>query len=168
VQQSPLSGYSILVVEDELFIARCLQIVLQGAGAKVHRTRSVREAWTFIGEPKLSAAVLDCKHGIRGDHAIARRLAGRGLPFVFYGAAEPYRHEAWPNAPVMGKLASGAQIVEALRGLLQPPPASASAVVGATDAGASAQMPHARTMAGVDTLMKRRRSVGRPPRQGPL
>ena len=122
MQQSPLSGYSI--VEDELFIARCLQIVLQGAGAKVHRTRSVREAWTFIGEPKLSAAVLDCKHGIRGDHAIARRLAGRGLPFVFYGAAEPYRHEAWPNAPVMGKLASGAQIVEALRGLLQPPPAS--------------------------------------------
>jgi len=63
VQQSP-PGYSILVVEDELFIARCLQIVL------------------------------------------------------------PYRHEAWPNAPVMGKLASGAQIVEALRGLLQPPPAS--------------------------------------------
>ena len=32
------------MVEDELFIARCLQIVLQGAGAKVHRTVGVREA----------------------------------------------------------------------------------------------------------------------------
>jgi CheY-like chemotaxis protein len=168
VQQSPLAGYSILVVEDELFIARCLQIVLQGAGAKVHRTASVREAWTFIGEPMLSAAVLDCKHGIGGDHAIARQLAGRGLPFVFYGAAEPYRHAAWPNAPVMGKLASGAQIVEALRGLLQPPQASASALVGVADAGVSAQMPHTRAMAGVDIPMKRRGSVRRPPRQGSL
>ena len=44
VQQPLLAGYSILVVEDELFIARCLQIVLQGAGAKVHRTVGVREA----------------------------------------------------------------------------------------------------------------------------
>ena len=63
MQQSPLSGYSILVVEGELFIVRCLQIVL------------------------------------------------------------PYRREARPNAPVMGKLASGAQIVEALRGFSLPKPA---------------------------------------------
>ena len=107
MQQSP-PGYSILVVEGEPFIVRCLQIVL------------------------------------------------------------PYRREARPNAPVMGKLASGAQIVEALRGLLQPPQASASAVAGVTDAGASAQMPHTRAMAGVDALMKRRRSVRLPPRQSPL
>jgi len=120
VQQSALAGYSILVVEDELFIARCLQMVLEAAGAEVRRAPSVREALDFAGQPGLSAAVLDCKHGIRGDHAIARRLTQRGLPFVLYGARELNRYEAWPNAPVLGKLASGGEIVETLRGLLQP------------------------------------------------
>ena len=120
MQQPLLAGYSILVVEDELFIARCLQIVLQGAGAKVHRAASVREALELAGQPGLSAAVLDCKHGIRGDHAIARRLAQRGLPFLLYGARELNRYEAWPNAPVVGKLASGGEIIATLRGLLSP------------------------------------------------
>ena len=143
MEQPPLEGHSILVVEDEPFIARCLQIVLQGAGAKVHRTACAGEAWTFTDRQKLSAAVLDCKHGIRSDHTIARRLAERGLPFVFYGASTPAPHEAWPNAPVMGKLASGAEIVETLRGLLQPRQTGVPAVAAAG-------------MAGVDALMKRR------------
>jgi CheY-like chemotaxis protein len=154
VEQSPLEGHSILVVEDEPFIARCLQIVLQGAGAKVHRTACAGEAWTFTDQ-KLSAAVLDCKHGIRSDHTIARRLAERGLPFVFYGAATPSPHEAWPNAPVMGKLASGAEIVETLRGLLQP---RQPGVVAVAAAGVGGLATHARGMVGVDALMKRRRN----------
>jgi CheY-like chemotaxis protein len=167
VQKSPLAGYSILVVEDEPFIAHCLQIVLRAAGAKVQSTADEREAWYATDQPKLSAGVLDCKHGIRGDHTIARRLAERGLPFVFYGAGESYRHAAWPNAPVMGKFTSGAEIVETLRGLLQPPQAGASAIVDLTGARVGAQAASTRTMAGVDALMKRR-SVRRPHRQVPL
>jgi len=131
VQHSILAGYSILVVEDELFIARCLQMVLEAAGAEVHRAPSLREALDIAGQPGLSAAILDCKHGIRGDHAIARRLTQRGLPFMLYGAREPGRHPAWPNAPVVGKLASGGEIIETLRGLLQP---SRSSVGVASDA----------------------------------
>ena len=80
---------------------------------------SVREALDFAGRPGLSAAMLDCKHGIRSDHAIARRLTQRGLPFLLYGAREPSRFEAWPNAPVVGKLASGGEIIATLLGLLQ-------------------------------------------------
>jgi CheY-like chemotaxis protein len=155
VEQSPLEGHSILVVEDEPFIARCLQIVLQGAGAKVHRTACAGEAWTFTDQQKLSAAVLDCKHGIRSDHTIARRLAERGLPFLFYGTSAPAPHEAWPNAPVMGKLTSGAEIVETLRTLLQPRQPGVAAVAAA---GVGALTTHARGMAGVDALMKRRRN----------
>jgi CheY-like chemotaxis protein len=130
VQHSSLAGYSILVVEDEPFIARCLQMVLEAAGAEVHRAPSMREALDFAGQPRLSAAVLDCKHGIRGDHAIARRLTQRGLPFVLYGARELKRHEAWPNAPVVGKLASGGEIIAALRDLLQPNRPGQFAVAG--------------------------------------
>jgi DNA-binding response OmpR family regulator len=120
VQQSALAGYSILVVEDEPFIARCLQMVLEAAGAEVRRAPGVREALDFAGQPGLSAAVLDCKHGIRSDHAIARRLTQRGLPFMLYGARERERYAAWPHAPVLGKLASGGEIVATLRGLLLP------------------------------------------------
>src|SRR2546429_1329593 len=130
VGQSALAGYSILVVEDEPFIARCLQMVLEAAGAEVHRAPNVREALDFAGRPNLSAAVLDCKHGIRGDHAIARRLTDRGLPFVLYGARQLNRYEAWPDAPVMGKLTSGGEIIETLRGVLQPKRSGELAVVG--------------------------------------
>jgi CheY-like chemotaxis protein len=130
VQQSTLAGYSILVVEDELFIARCLQMVLEAAGAEVHRAASVREALDFAGRPGLSAAVLDCKHGIRSDHAIARRLTQRGLPYLLYGAREPSRFEAWPNAPVVGKLASGGEIIATLLGLLQASRSSELAFAG--------------------------------------
>lgn len=126
--QSNLVGYSILVVEDEPFIARCLQMVLEAAGAEVRGAANAREALDFASLPNLSAAVLDCKHGIRGDHAIARRLAQRGLPFVLYGARELNRYEAWPNAPVMGKLASGAEIIAALRGVLRPSQSGALAI----------------------------------------
>jgi CheY-like chemotaxis protein len=137
VEQPTLAGYSILVVEDEPFIARCLQMVLEAAGAEVQRAGSVREALDVAGQPRLSGAVLDCKHGIRADHAIARRLADRGLPFLLYGARELKRYEAWPNAPVVGKLASGAEIIATLRGLLQPKQSSEFAVVGVAALGAS-------------------------------
>ena len=139
VGQPALVGYSILVVEDEPFIARCLQMVLEAAGAEVQGAANVREALQFADLPNLSAAVLDCKHGIRGDHAIARRLAQRGLPFVLYGAREPNRFEAWPNAPAVGKLASGSEIIAALRGLLQPSQSSALALAAAA-LGASESM----------------------------
>jgi CheY-like chemotaxis protein len=155
LEQPPLEGHSILVVEDEPFIARCLQIVLQGAGAEVHRTTCVGEAWTLTDQHKLSAAVLDCKHGIRSDHTIARRLAERGLPFVFYGASTLAPHDAWPNAPVMGKLTSGAEIVKTLRGLLQPRQPSVAAVAAA---GVGAPKTNAHGMAAVHVLMKGRRS----------
>jgi CheY-like chemotaxis protein len=130
VQHSSLAGYSILVVEDEPFIARCLQMVLEAAGAEVRRASGVREALDFAGQPGLSAGVLDCKHGIRGDHAVARRLTQRGLPFVLYGARELNRYAAWPNAPVMGKLASGGEIIATLHGLLQPNRSSELTAVG--------------------------------------
>jgi hypothetical protein len=103
-------------------------MILKSAGADVCLVASVREGLPLADAAKLSAAVLDCKHGIRSDHAIARRLTERGLPFVLYGAREPNCHEAWPDAPAMGKLASGGEIIETLHGLLQPERAQRLAV----------------------------------------
>ena len=167
MEHSTLVGSSILVVEDEPFIARCLQMILEGAGAEVHRAVSAREALHFAGQPKLSAAVLDCKHGIRGDHAVARRLTERGLPFLLYGARQLDRYEAWPDAPVVGKLASGAEIIETLRGLLRPIPSNDFAVVGVALGASESTGTHVRAMADVEALMKRR-TARRPHRQSPL
>ena len=114
-----LAGYSILVLEDEPFIAHCLELILKGGGAKVHATGSVAKAEQLTDDMKLSAAVLGCKHGIRSDDVIASRLTGRGLPFVLYGAEAAGPCAAWPNAPVMSKLVTSAEIIETLRGLLQ-------------------------------------------------
>jgi CheY-like chemotaxis protein len=122
VGQTSLVGYSILVVEDEPFIARCLHMILETAGAEVRRAANAREGLYFADQPRLSAAVLDCKHGMKSDHAIARRLTERGLPFVLYGAHELGRCEAWPAAPVVNKLANGAEIIETLCALLLPHP----------------------------------------------
>ena len=151
MQHSPLAGYSILVVEDELFIARCLQMVLEAAGAEVHRAPSLREALDIAGQPGLSARVLDCKHGIRGDHAIARRLDATRPALHALRRREPRRHAAWPNAPVVGKLASGGEISRRCAACFSPPSQRR-----AVASGASAQAAHTRAMSGVDALMKRR------------
>lgn len=119
MRQAALSGRSILVVEGEPFIACCLQMVLQDAGADVRRAASASEGLRISNEPELSAAVLDFKDGLRDcDLGIARRLTERGLPFVLYGSHEGGRCEAWPAAPLVSKWTSGAVIVETLCALI--------------------------------------------------
>ena len=122
MRQTSLSGRSILVVEGEPFIACCLQMILQGAGAHVRRAANAGEGMSICHEAALSAAVLDFKDGLRDcDLGIARRLTERGLPFVLYGGHEGDRCEAWPAAPLVSKWTSGAEIVETLRALILPP-----------------------------------------------
>src|SRR5688572_25736156 len=121
MRQTSLSGHSILVVESEPFIACCLQMILQGAGAHVRRAANTREGLSICHEPALSAAVLDFNDGLRDcDLGIARKLTERGLPFVLYGGLEGDRCDTWPAAPLVSKWTSGAEIVETLRALILP------------------------------------------------
>jgi CheY-like chemotaxis protein len=124
VEHSTLGGHSILVVEEEPFIARCVQVVLEGAGAEVYCAASAGEALRFVDQGELSAAVLNSSRSIKDGHAIAQRLAGLGVPFVF--CQDIGRNEAWPLAPVLNKPISGADLVETLRRLLQPQMANAA------------------------------------------
>jgi CheY-like chemotaxis protein len=155
--QTSLVGRSILVIEDEPFVACCLQMILEGAGADIHRAANLRQGLHFADRPQLSAAVLDSKHGIRDDHAIARRLTERGLPFVLYGADPLSRHEAWPDAPVVSKLASGTEIIETLCALILPQQSLPAHV-----ASKAAQPPATLAMAHVEALLRRRGLARRP------
>jgi CheY-like chemotaxis protein len=115
MRQASLSGCSILVIEREPFIACCLQMILQGAGADVRRAADAREGLSLSDQPGLCAAVLDFSDGLRDcDLAIARRLTERRLPFMLYGGNEGDRCEAWPDAPLVSKWTSGTEIIEVL------------------------------------------------------
>jgi CheY-like chemotaxis protein len=161
MRQASLSGRSILVVEGEPFIACCLQMVLQAAGAHVRRVDDSCEGLKVSDRADLSAAVLDFKDGLRDcDLGIARRLAERRLPFVLYGGEGDGRCDAWPSAPLVSKWTSGAEIVETLCALILPPQSRPSpAVAAALAAPEVGRSQSTRTMAHIESLMMKRGSA---------
>jgi CheY-like chemotaxis protein len=80
----PLTGRSILVVEDNPIIAMDVVQGLQDAGASVAQARPLTDALRKVECPTLSAAVLD--HRLNEDDAsqICERLDQRNIPFVIY------------------------------------------------------------------------------------
>ena len=133
--QPSLAGRSILVVEGEPFIACCLEMILQAAGADVRRAASSCEGLSLCDRPNLSAAVLDFNDGLRDcDADIARRLTERRLPFLLYGGQAGGPCEAWPAAPRVSKWTTGAEIVEVLRALILPSQSEPLAVVASAPA----------------------------------
>jgi hypothetical protein len=131
MRQASLSGRSILVIAGEPFIACCLQVILQVAGAHVRRVDKSYEGLRVSDHPEFSAAVLDF-NDVLTDHdlGIARTLTERGLPFVLYGGHEGGHCEAWPAAPLVSKWTSGAEIVDTLCALILAPQSEPPAVIG--------------------------------------
>jgi len=112
-----LSGWRILVVEDEYVIAVDLAASLEDLGvAVVGPVRSVAEALALIErEATLDAAVLDVNLGAEKVFPVARSLQARGVPFVF---ATGYDHWIIPSAfekvPRFEKPVDTAELVRAL------------------------------------------------------
>jgi CheY-like chemotaxis protein len=98
-----LTGYRVLVVEDEYFIADDLRIALERCGAKViGPVGRLAEAATLLeGDVLIDLAVLDIDlHGEKA-YGLAEMLRERGVPLVFatgYGAdAIPAAYAAVPR-----------------------------------------------------------------------
>ena len=110
----PLTGRSILVVEDEPLIAMDVVQGLQDAGASVSVARTLSDALCKVECPALSAAVLD--HALDGDDAsqICDRLDQRNIPFVIYSG----------NDHVEGPCSEGEHVRKPV-----PPPVLVDAVV---------------------------------------
>lgn len=117
-----LSGARILVVEDEAFIAFDLYATLTDAGAEViGPSLTLTEAFALAGRENLSAAVLDIRLGRETIGPVARQLAARGIPFLFYSGqveADSIRVE-WPHCRIIAKPASVRTLVRAVAALLQ-------------------------------------------------
>ena len=117
MENSPLTGCSILVLDEQPFVAHCLQILLEGAGAQVDSATSAGEALHFMDRKVFSAAVLDCSKGSKGLRRIAQRLARRGLPFVFCKNVDQ-QDDVWPGIPALIKPVIGFQLIEILYRLI--------------------------------------------------
>jgi CheY-like chemotaxis protein len=118
VGRGPLSGQSILVVEDEPILALELNFTLRDAGATVFAATDGETAIQAIEMLGTSAAVLDINLGQKDCSAVCERLSDIGIPFVFFtGEARPDIMLRWPNAPMLTKLASKQRIIGVLAGV---------------------------------------------------
>ena len=115
----PLGGCSILIVEDEPLIALELHDVLHRAGGSILAATNVKDALVLITYADISAAVLDISLATSDCSALCIALARRSIPFIFYtGCAVDDVLPAWSRVPIILKPATGANIVDAVAGLM--------------------------------------------------
>ena len=82
---SPLSGVTVLVVEDDLLLAMDLEGTLVGMGAAVVGVcHTLEEALARADADDFAVAVLDFSLGSQSVTPLARRLARRNVPFILH------------------------------------------------------------------------------------
>lgn len=80
-----LRGVRVLIVEDDPFIMMDVETALQDSGAEIAGAcSSVASALSFLEDANIHVAVLDFGLGRETAAPIARALAARGTPFLFY------------------------------------------------------------------------------------
>lgn len=112
---------SVLVVEDEYFIAMELESVLTDAGFKVlGPVGSVDRALELLSKQRPDAAVLDVTLGREKVTPVALLLKSYGVPFVLASAnyaEELAAHDVLADAPNLGKPTDMKRLVDVVRSL---------------------------------------------------
>ena len=91
MQNLPLSGAALLVVQDEPLVALDLRQNLESAGAYVFAATQLSHALQLAGHPDITAAVLDYRLADGDATPICTLLSERGIPFVFYSGYDDAR-----------------------------------------------------------------------------
>ena len=118
----PLDGMRVLVLEDEFLIALDVEQLCREHGAAdvtIVNNLDVLGSDPFAGEP-FHAAVLDVMLAGRRTTGFASQLGERGVPFVFatgYSDSEDM-FEGFEGVPVVGKPYSGRDLLDALAGAI--------------------------------------------------
>jgi CheY-like chemotaxis protein len=115
-----LSGYRILVVEDEMMNLAMLEDVLAEAGCEdVTGAATIDQAMALIDGWVFDAAMLDVRLRSGDSYAVADALAARKVPFVFAtGNNVRDIRDGYRNVPIIRKPFKDEQLVEALRAIL--------------------------------------------------
>ena len=112
----PLTGRSILVVEDEPLISLEMAALFESVGAKVLQAKTVAEA--FERADGVSAAVLD--YGLaKSEPALCGVLKERNIPFMFYTGYADVQDDH-PYTVVVEKPATADALLTAMAGLVEP------------------------------------------------
>ncbi|WP_376966978.1 response regulator [Azospirillum sp. A26] len=112
----PLSGLTVLIIEDEPLIALSLEDVLTDNGAVcIGPIGSIGSALKAIATHRADIALVDIN--LRGERIdpVADRLSTMGIPFLFTtGYGEEARPKAHRHRPVIAKPYSDAEVIDAL------------------------------------------------------
>lgn len=113
---SLLSGYRVLVVEDDYFIASDISKTLRASGATIEGPHgSLGQFTEAIGRGEFQLAVIDIN--LRGEDAcpLLHELEAMGVPFVFAtGYTDAAIPPEWRQAPLCEKPFRDGEIVAAL------------------------------------------------------
>lgn len=113
---------SVLVVEDEFFIAMELKGALDRAGYRVMGpVGSVTDALDLIARERPDTAVLDVNLRRERVTPLAAHLKAINVPFVIASASSPAelaQEDAFVGAPHLGKPTSLSDLVDVVRALL--------------------------------------------------
>jgi DNA-binding response OmpR family regulator len=122
----PLSGVTMLLVEDDLLLAMDIEDTLAGMGAVVVDVcHTLDEAMALADVSDFAVAVLDFSLGSDSVAPFARRLARRNVPFILHtgmSRSEPSLME-WRDSIIVEKPASRQTLVTAIRSVLERQPA---------------------------------------------
>lgn len=116
-----LSGFSILVVEDNALLAMTVDSILRSAGAEVAGpVGTLSEAEQLARAAALSGALLDIKLESEEVWPAARILLERRVPFVFCSGHFDRDNlpVEWSSYPILTKPARASQIIEQLATLI--------------------------------------------------
>jgi CheY-like chemotaxis protein len=100
-----LAGKTILVAEDEYFLAADLKRALTDAGATVlGPVGEIAGAIALIGDRPVDAAILDVNLSSTLSYPLADRLAADAVPYVFLTGYDGWAlPEAYRSAPRLSK-----------------------------------------------------------------
>lgn len=117
----PLTGRTVLLVEDEAFLALDLYDTLEEAGARViGPLASLADALDKARAETFDAAILDIDLQGREVFPVARVLADKRIPFLFHTAhgQSPSMSPDFATAPICTKPADPDRLIGILRDLL--------------------------------------------------
>ncbi len=115
----PLSGQTVLVVEDEMLILMMIEDMLTDQGASVLPAATVDQALALIEATPFDAAMLDLNLGGGDSYRLARVLAAKDVPFLFStGSSVHDLSDEFVDRPVLRKPFTYEQLAKSLHRLL--------------------------------------------------
>jgi DNA-binding response OmpR family regulator len=116
-----LGGYSILVVDDEPFVATSVSEALSDAGADVVTAHDLRTALEAATNGDIAAAILDVTLGGADSGAVCTALKSRHVPFMFLSGYDTHDLlREWASVPALAKPAGEVELVANVEALLNP------------------------------------------------